>query len=197
MRKNASKNKQNMTRHLSNAAYAMLCVSMSSLLILPNEKRSIPMTSLISAIILGYFGGRIKMPGIYALITYSLLLKYSLHTEQPLVKVMTTLSAIALNLTIGMHKLPGFNNQKMISAAIMSHQAVPYDLYLNFDKMSASIITFLLCGTSKSSASTTSLNSIIQSSALIGLSTILSTVIAALKIKFIQLDIGVKKHFKL
>ena len=57
-------------------------------------------------------------------------------------RVLFGISVVALAAGLALHLIPGFNNPKVISDAILTPDAVPYSKYLNFDK--ALIGLFLL-----------------------------------------------------
>lgn len=46
---------------------------------------------------------------------------------------------LLLSLALGLHVVPGFHNARVIDAAVITPGAVPYTLYLNFDKTIAGI----------------------------------------------------------
>jgi membrane protease YdiL (CAAX protease family) len=57
-------------------------------------------------------------------------------------RVAFGISVVALAAGLALHLIPGFNNPKVISDAVLTPDAVPYSKYLNFDK--ALIGLFLL-----------------------------------------------------
>jgi uncharacterized protein len=59
-------------------------------------------------------------------------------------RILTALAALALTAGLMTHQLPGFNNPLVIAAQAITPDALPYRLFLNFDKASAGLLLLAL-----------------------------------------------------
>jgi membrane protease YdiL (CAAX protease family) len=97
---------------------------------------------LLLAIGHAYATGIVAPIAVLAILAFGLLCyAYARGTPSPL-RVVTTLATIAFSLALMAHVVPGFSNLLVVRDAVLSPGAVPYSLYLNFDK--AQIGLFLL-----------------------------------------------------
>jgi membrane protease YdiL (CAAX protease family) len=58
---------------------------------------------------------------------------------------LSALGVLVLALLLGMHALPGFHNFLVLDKVVLSSGAVPYTLYLNFDKTLVGVFILGLC----------------------------------------------------
>ena len=96
---------------------------------------------LILAVGHGYTTGVVMPAGVLAVVAFGLLCYRDSRDRQAL----TTIAAVVFSLALMAHVVPGFANLLVVRDAVLSPDAVPYTLYLNFDK--AQIGLFLVaCG---------------------------------------------------
>lgn len=89
---------------------------------------------LILAIVHAYALGIVSVTGVVAIAAFGLLCyAYSRTRTNPLDSVMA-LATIVCSLALMAHIVPGFFNTLIVRDAVLSPGAVPYTLYLNFDK---------------------------------------------------------------
>ena len=97
---------------------------------------------LLLAIGHAYATGIVAPMAFLAILAFGLLC-YANTRETPFpLRVITTLATIAFSLALMAHVVPGFANLLVVRDVVLSPGAVPYTLYLNFDK--AQIGLFLL-----------------------------------------------------
>lgn len=93
---------------------------------------------LILAVGHGYATGIVMVLGVLVIVALGLLCyRYSRDRE-----ALTTIAVLVFSLALMAHVVPGFANLLVVRDAVLSPDAVPYTLYLNFDK--AQIGLFLL-----------------------------------------------------
>jgi membrane protease YdiL (CAAX protease family) len=95
-------------------------------------------TWLILAVGHAYTTGVVTPAGVLAIVAFGLLLYRCSRDRQAL----TTIAVVVFALALMAHVVPGFANFLVVKDAVLSPGAVPYTLYLNFDK--AQIGLFLL-----------------------------------------------------
>jgi len=106
--------------------------------------RALPLRLTVSAAWLaiavthGYATGVVAPLGVLAMLAFGLLCYRYSREQQPLTTIATVLFSFALMA----HVVPGFSNLPVARDIVLSPGAVPYTLYLNFDK--ALIALFLL-----------------------------------------------------
>jgi membrane protease YdiL (CAAX protease family) len=89
---------------------------------------------LALAIIHAYAIGIVSLAGIAAIAVFGLLwYSCSRETSSPL-NILLTLATIAFSLALMAHVVPGFSNTLVARDAVLTPGAVPYTLYMNFDK---------------------------------------------------------------
>lgn len=116
-------------------SYGFLYLSVL-LLWLPGS-RSIPNCgfALSISIILGLIGHQLDMIAIIPIILLALAAYYSqAEKAHLLVRVTAGIFVIILSIGLAAHQLPGFNNLNVLDHVYISNNAIPYTLYLNFDK---------------------------------------------------------------
>lgn len=88
----------------------------------------------LAAVIIGYIEGVLSVQGIIVIAVYSGLLFSSLTLRQVwLRRVMVCLFSV-VSLALAMHLLPGFHNHAVVQGETISVGAIPFSLYVNFDK---------------------------------------------------------------
>ncbi|URQ75762.1 MAG: CPBP family intramembrane metalloprotease [Candidatus Ochrobactrum gambitense] len=105
---------------------------------------------LIAVFIAALLGEPISPVGLLALAVFSILahwrfniLRESMYRRFPWTEPTTDLLVVAVCLTFFLHVVWGFNNTKIIDAAVVSTGGVPFSMYLNLDKTAAAIILAL------------------------------------------------------
>ena len=89
---------------------------------------------LALAIAHAYATGIVSVVGIVAIAVFGLLCyPCSRETSRPL-NILLTLAAIVFSLALMAHVVPGFSNTLIVRDAVLTPGAVPYTLYMNFDK---------------------------------------------------------------
>jgi uncharacterized protein len=56
------------------------------------------------------------------------------HSQATAVRVVAAIAIVVMSLALGLHVLPGFQNPQVARDVVLSDGAVPYNMYLNFDK---------------------------------------------------------------
>jgi membrane protease YdiL (CAAX protease family) len=98
---------------------------------------------LALAVVHAYWTGIVTPIAIGAILAFGLLCyAYAGDKRSPWLDVFTTIAAIAFSLALMAHVVPGFSNVLVVRDVVLSPGAVPYTLFLNFDK--AQIGLFLL-----------------------------------------------------
>ena len=89
---------------------------------------------LVLAIAHAYATGIVSVVGVVAIAIFGLLCyACSRETPRPL-NILLTLAAIMFSLALMAHVVPGFANTLIVRNAVLTPDAVPYTLYVNFDK---------------------------------------------------------------
>jgi len=89
---------------------------------------------LALAIAHAYATGIVSVVGVVAIAVFGLLCyACSRETSRPL-NILLTLAAIIFSLALMAHVVPGFSNTLIVRDAVLTPGAVPYTLYMNFDK---------------------------------------------------------------
>lgn len=106
------------------------------LLWLPGKQR-IPNwgIALVLSIILGLISHQLEIIAIIPIILLALAAYYS-QTEKShtLVRLIAEIFVIVLSVGLATHQLPGFHNLMVLDHVYISSNAIPFTLYLNFDK---------------------------------------------------------------
>jgi membrane protease YdiL (CAAX protease family) len=86
----------------------------------------------------GYLSGTLYGPAIIWIVLLASLCLLFRNTQR-WYRFMAAIGIAAISLALGLHVLPGFHNPQVAHAIRLSANAVPYDLYLNFDKATAGL----------------------------------------------------------
>jgi membrane protease YdiL (CAAX protease family) len=98
---------------------------------------------LLLAVSHAYLTGIVTPIAILAILGFGLICyAYTRENRLPLVTALTTAAIIVFALALMAHVVPGFSNVLIIRDVVLSPDALPYTLFLNFDK--AQIGLFLL-----------------------------------------------------
>lgn len=162
-------------------------------LIGPWIHREISISSMIVATVLAFYLGHLKIAGVIALVLLgSLSYAYQTFDYPKILKGILFLLITLITLALFMHKMPGFNNWRILENIQASPLSMPHALYLNLDKAFAAVLLLL---TFKSTQLT------LRSWKNAGLSGIAYGVIAAailmplaLQSSFVALDLKVPSH---
>ncbi len=98
---------------------------------------------LFLAVSHAFWTGVVTPIGVLAIVAFGLLCYgYSHGRWHPRLDALATIATIAFSLALMAHVVPGFSNVLIVRDSVLSPDAVPYTLFLNFDK--AQIGLFLL-----------------------------------------------------
>lgn len=88
----------------------------------------------LAAVIVGYIESVLSVQGIIVIAVYSGLLFASLTLRQVWFRRVTVCLFGVVSLAMAMHLLPGFHNHAVVQEETISAGAIPFSLYVNFDK---------------------------------------------------------------
>ena len=89
---------------------------------------------LALAIAHAYAAGIVSVVGVAAIAVFGLLCYACSRETSCHLNILLTLAAIIFSLALMAHVVPGFSNTLIVRDAVLSPGAVPYTLYMNFDK---------------------------------------------------------------
>ena len=125
--------------------YVWLSLAIGSLWLPPRPlvgplplRHAVSVAWLIVAFTHAYATGVVTALGVLAILAFALLC-YRDTRERP---ALTTIAVVVFSLALMAHIVPGFANLLVVRDVMLSPDAVPYTLYLNFDK--AQVGLFLL-----------------------------------------------------
>ena len=101
-------------------------------------RHAVSVTWLIVAVTHAYATGVVALLGVLAILAFALFC-YQDARER---RAFTTIAVVVFSLALMAHIVPGFANLLVVRDVMLSPDAVPYTLYLNFDK--AQVGLFLL-----------------------------------------------------
>jgi membrane protease YdiL (CAAX protease family) len=113
--------------------YVWLSLAILSLWLFPRAARwRLGVSGAWLALAMGhaYATGIVAAPGILAIVAFGLVCYIDSHAH----RIAVTLVVIAASLALMAHVVPGFSNTLIVRDAILSPGAVPYTLFMNFDK---------------------------------------------------------------
>jgi len=91
--------------------------------------------ALLISIILGLVSHQLDMIAIIPIILLALAAYYSqVEKTHILVRVIAGILVLILSIGLAAHQLPGFHNLNVLDHVYISNNAIPFTLYLNFDK---------------------------------------------------------------
>ena len=108
-------------------------------------KLRIPAWSIVFSLacILGFMSGQIEVYAIFVIILLAYAVQYTESQYRCSKRVFAGLIVCFLAYGLGAHKIPYFYNLKVLSDVYISKEAVPFTLYINFDK---TIVGLLILG---------------------------------------------------
>ena len=184
----------NFSNTLSSTSIYALYASMGTILIF-SQKIALASVLLMTAGF-GFASNHIQWPGLLVLSCYTGLLALTVFIERSDVKFIFSCFSLFLNELISLHKIPGFNNQMLISKEVISKNAIPYTLFINYDKSLAGAITLIAFGLKSSTKYEQSLSSIACTTLLMSLITIPAITIASLALGYVKPEFRMKRHLK-
>lgn len=148
---------------------------------------------LIISIILALFSHQIKLIGLIPVILLPIAIYYSQirKTNIP-IKAISFVFAILLSVGLGAHLFPGFDNLKILNQVYISQDAVPYTMYLNFDKVLVGL--FILGITHQMISRRNDWISLFKKTLPTMVVVILIVVLLALALQFVRFDPKLSNH---
>lgn len=110
---------------------------LSVILLWVPDCRKIPVWgfALLTSIVLGLISHQLDMIAIIPIILLALAAYYSQAERMHiLVRVIAGIFVLILSIGLAAHQLPGFHNLNVLDHVYISNNAIPFTLYLNFDK---------------------------------------------------------------
>ena len=99
--------------------------------------KKVPLWSicLITSILLGLISQRIDYIALAFIVLLAIVTWYLGNSKKSIaMRVLSAVILFALGVGLGMFLLPGFHNQQVLKAVYIRSDAIPFNLYLNFDK---------------------------------------------------------------
>ncbi|WP_108818705.1 CPBP family intramembrane glutamic endopeptidase [Pseudovibrio sp. Alg231-02] len=127
---------------LSLSAYLSLGLAIASVPLI--TQRWVPLTLFALSLVLAVTAGVLNATGLLLVLSWAVVCAVLFQQKHPvwLYYVMVGLLLLAGHLVMT-HEAPGFHNLQVLSGAKTSPDAVPYSLYLNFDKAALGFLLFL------------------------------------------------------
>ncbi len=113
--------------------------------IIPFSARQwMPLTVFVASLILAIISGVLDWTGLLLVLSWAVVSAFLFRQQNPiwLYGLMTALLLLAVHLVMT-HTAPGFHNLQVLSEVKTSADAIPYSLYLNFDKAALGFLLFL------------------------------------------------------
>ncbi len=113
--------------------------------IIPFSTRQwVPLTVFVASLILVIISGVLDWTGLLLVLSWAVVSAFLFRQQNPiwLYGLMTALLLLAVHLVMT-HTAPGFHNLQVLSEVKTSADAIPYSLYLNFDKAALGFLLFL------------------------------------------------------
>jgi membrane protease YdiL (CAAX protease family) len=95
------------------------------------------------ATVCGLISGRLQWPALLFMILFSVLCYFTFYAKHLKLKITCGILVYMMSILLWYHKIPGFSNWQIMNGALLSRDALPFSLYLNFDKP---IIGLLILG---------------------------------------------------
>jgi len=89
---------------------------------------------LLLATFLAVSIARIQWPALLFMFFYGIFTYFTFHAKKPVINYLNGILVLILSLLLWFHKIPGFLNWQIASHIQLSNNAIPFPLYLNFDK---------------------------------------------------------------
>lgn len=113
-------------------AYALLWCAILSLWI--KRHYAVWGSLLLLAIIVAMINARLAVPALAYMAIFAGLCYVFFHIRYKILKFLLAPVICVMSLLLGLHKVPGFYNWNIANDLILSENAMPFSLWLNFDK---------------------------------------------------------------
>ncbi|HXH55069.1 MAG TPA: CPBP family intramembrane glutamic endopeptidase [Gammaproteobacteria bacterium] len=117
---------------LSLATYALLACAILSLWI--ERDYLVWGTLLAGATVCGIISNRLQWPALLFIMLFAGLCYFTFHARHRKLKITCSIFVYIMSILLWYHKIPGFSNWQAVNGALLSANAVPFSMYLNFDK---------------------------------------------------------------
>lgn len=138
---------------------------------------------LLLAVISGLISGVLDLFGLAIVVTIIIVLLQWDRINNNALFIAITFIVSAL---FFLHRLPGFNNYRLIPETVISENGIPFVMYLNFDKALVGI--FILCFYNELTMGVKPWLKIIKGAVLTGVPTIIAAVSLALALGYIRFE---------
>ncbi|HEV2523756.1 MAG TPA: CPBP family intramembrane glutamic endopeptidase [Gammaproteobacteria bacterium] len=117
---------------LSLATYALLAGAILSLWI----KRDYFVWGTLFAVaaVCGIISDRLQWPALLFMMLFGGLCYFTFHASHLKLKITCGIFVYVMSIFLWYHQIPGFSNWQIVNGALLSTDALPLSLYLNFDK---------------------------------------------------------------
>ncbi len=133
-----------MLNPIASLCYGFLYLSVLLLWAPSNNKIPSWSLALLLSIILGLVSHQIEMVSLLPIVLLALAVYYSQAEKAAIfVRLIAGFVVVILGVGLAAHQLPGFHNLKVLDHVYISSNAIPFTLYLNFDK---TIVGILILG---------------------------------------------------
>lgn len=117
---------------LSLATYVLLASAILSLWI--KRDYSVWNTLFAVAIVCGIISGRLQWPALLFMILFAIFCYFTFHARYRQLKITGGIFVCVMSILLWYHQVPGFANWQIVNGTLLSADALPFSMYLNFDK---------------------------------------------------------------
>lgn len=89
---------------------------------------------LALSVILGFFSQRLNIFSLFTIIPLGILFYFCFNHSHKNIRIICGILGFLLSMLLHFHYLPGFNNFQLTNQLSLTADALPYSLFLNFDK---------------------------------------------------------------
>lgn len=111
-----------------------ICLALSILSLWLKRKLSVWGSLLLLAIALGLYSSRLQWISLISITALGASVYFSYHARALPIKLISRAVLLFLSALLFVHKLPSFSNWLIVNQYVISPNAIPYTLFLNFDK---------------------------------------------------------------
>lgn len=86
------------------------------------------------ATVCGLISGRLQWPALLFIISFSAICYFTFHARHLTLKITCGIFVFILSILLWYHMIPGFYNWQIVNSVLLSADAAPFSMYLNFDK---------------------------------------------------------------